>query len=357
MKTAAFLSSNAAFLGSLMCQLGDIIWDESIPTVQVDGEHMWWNPHWFLGMQEECRKTVLLHELWHVGRLHGIRGEGKDPDIWNQACDYVINNTLDKEGYSFAGLNGLIDHKYDNMSEEEVYELLIKGNKPKMPIVGIGRDLRKPADPIGSINKVVIATQQAKIGGGTAGTIPGEVIEIIDKFLNPVLPWEVLLKRFMTELDGEDVSWQKRSRRFPDVYMPGKVKVEGGLTHLAYFLDVSGSISDYDILRFNSEVKHVKNHFNPQKLTLVLFDTKIQKTIVFTEFDDFDKVVVCGRGGTSLQCVHDWIKKNKPTAAIIFTDMECHPMDPVSIPVLWVVSGNHGHKPTFGKVINITGKV
>ena len=63
MKTAAFTNSNAAFLGSIMCQLGDIIWDESVETAETDGINLWWNPTWFLSLPDATRKTVLLHEL------------------------------------------------------------------------------------------------------------------------------------------------------------------------------------------------------------------------------------------------------------------------------------------------------
>ena len=374
MKTAAFTNSNAAFLGSIMCQLGDIIWDESVETAETDGINLWWNPTWFLSLPEATRKTVLLHELWHAGRLHGIRGVGRDPDDWNDACDYVVNGGLDAEGHTFEGTKPLLNRKFDGLSEEEVYDKIHQSPPPQpcsgggqgagqqpqqqqqQPTGGFGNDIKQTpqAQQQNAVGRTVMAVQQAQ-AANQAGNLPGSIKSTLDKFLNPKLPWERLLWRFFEELTEDDISWQKRNRRYPDVYMPGHVKAEGGLVHLAYFLDVSGSISDYDVLRFNSEVKYVKDQFRPEKMTLILFDTKIQATYEFGEDDEFEKVVIIGRGGTSLACVHDWIEENQPTAALVFTDMECYPMEKLTypIPVMWIVTGHRGHTPKFGEVIQI----
>ena len=376
MKTAAFTNSNAAFLGSIMCQLGDIIWDASVETAETDGINLWWNPTWFLSLPDATRKTVLLHELWHAGRLHCIRGVGRDPDDWNDACDIVINNGLQAEGHTFDGTKPLLDRKFDGMSEEEVYDRIhqtpppqpcsgggsgsgsLNQNKqpPQQQPGGFGKDIKQTPNNKQQevVGRTVMAVQQAQLAN-QAGNLPGNIKSTLDKFLNPKLPWERLLWRFFEELTEDDISWQKRNRRYPDIYMPGRVKTEGGLVHLAYFLDVSGSISDYDVLRFNSEVKYVKDQFRPEKMTLILFDTKIQATYEFGEDDEFEKVVIIGRGGTSLACVHDWIEENQPTAALVFTDMECYPMEKLTypIPVMWIKTGNGGHIPNFGEVIQI----
>lgn len=376
MKTAAFTNSNAAFLGSIMCQLGDIIWDDSVETAETDGINLWWNPTWFLSLPDATRKTVLLHELWHAGRLHCIRGVGRDPNDWNDACDIVINNGLQAEGHTFDGTKPLLDRKFDGLSEEEVYDRIHQtpppqscsgggsgsgsSNQNKQPPQqqpgGFGKDIKQTPNNKQQevVGRSVMAVQQAQLAN-QAGNLPGNIKSTLDKFLNPKLPWERLLWRFFEELTEDDISWQKRNRRYPDIYMPGHVKTEGGLVHLAYFLDVSGSISDYDVLRFNSEVKYVKDQFRPEKMTLILFDTKIQATYEFGEDDEFEKVVIIGRGGTSLSCVHDWIEKNQPTAALVFTDMECYPMEKLTypIPVMWIKTGNGGHTPNFGEVIQI----
>ena len=370
-KSAVFLKSNAAFLGSLMCSL-EFIWDETIETAQTDGVHLWWNPHWFLSLPPRTRETVLVHELWHPGKLHDLRRGSRDPKIWNYACDIRINNDLEKEGYSFDQVEWCWkDHSVDangRLTEEDIYDLLMSNNQQPPSGGGSwggdgegesdqGDMVPAPAEALhGCINNVVKAMQQAKLAGA-AGSIPGELEQIIDKFLTPIVPWEQHLHEFFTELCDEDFSWARPNRRHlhDDLYLPSMIKDEGKLEHLAYYLDVSGSISDQDVLRFNSEVKYIKEKFNPLKLTLVLFDTRITAQYVFEEDDRFEKIVVVGRGGTSLVPVREHIEQHRPTAAVIFSDLDCPAMKPLDhhIPVIWVAVNAGGKTVPFGKLIHI----
>ncbi|MFP3608004.1 VWA-like domain-containing protein, partial [Paraburkholderia sp. SIMBA_053] len=82
-------------------------------------------------------------------------------------------------------------------------------------------------------------------------------------------------------------------------------------------------------------------------LSIVQFDTRIQRTDTWGEDDPFEKIEIIGRGGTSLECVRRDMLEENPTAAIIFTDMQCRPMEPLNldIPVIWIVTGTGGHKP------------
>ena len=89
------------------------------------------------------------------------------------------------------------------------------------------------------------------------------------------------------------------------MYLPSLIDDDGGLDHLIYYLDVSGSISDGDIIRFHSEFKYVKEHFEPEKMTMVQFDTRITQEKVFHKEDPFVETHVVGRGGTSLVPVRE----------------------------------------------------
>jgi predicted metal-dependent peptidase len=155
----------------------------------------------------------------------------------------------------------------------------------------------------------------------------------------------------------EDYTWARPNRRHCDIYLPSRFTDDGRLAHLIYYFDTSGSTSNADITRFNSEVKYIQETLKPAKLTVVQFDTCIQHERVFLEGDDFSEIVVYGRGGTSLVPVREHILKHEPTAAVIFSDLECNPMAPlgIEVPVIWAVVGRGGHTPTFGRVIHIRG--
>lgn len=361
-KAKVFLSQNAAFLGSVMCSMS-LLWTEEVNTAGVDGLYLYWNPFWFYKIPEETRRTVFLHELWHIARMHGPRRGNRDPKIWNYACDLRINNDLEDEGYTFTGTNPWKDQRFSGWVEEDIYDFLIAN--PEYSPSGDGSwDPNGEADMLEGeddniadiVAAVVQASHQAKMSG-EPGSMPGDVEEIIKQFLAPVIPWEAQLYRWMGDQLDTSYSWQRPNRRYSDMYMPSPYHDDGRLEHLVYYWDVSGSITHAQAVRFNSEVKYVKDTFNPAKMSLVLFDTVIQRVYEITEEDPFDEVEIVGRGGTSLVCVRNHIEEVKPTAAIIFSDLLVEEMEPltVPIPVLWVAVGNPTATVPFGELIHIRG--
>lgn len=378
-KSHVFRDKSAGFLGALMCYL-NFIWSEDLPTAATDGINFWWNPVWFQGLVPDARKTVLMHELWHVAFLHMIRLGDRDPLTWNYACDIVINNMLENEGYSFEGIeNCWKDQSYGLQPAEEIYDqLYAKQIQPPCnnPFGGTGKATQStsgppqpgnsPQTPQGdmqqpsagqqqqAVSNVVQAAHSARMSG-QAGSIPGEVESTIKTFLAPIIAWETLLHRFFQDLMTHDFSWQVRDRRYADVYLPGEIEDEGRLEHLIYYLDVSGSVTDAQAVRFNSEVKFIKETYNPKKLSLVQFDTRITWQKTFLEEDTFDEIVIIGRGGTDFRPVRAHMIENKPTAAIIFSDMYCTPMQPlpVEVPTIWVAIDNRQANVAFGELIHI----
>ena len=205
--------------------------------------------------------------------------------------------------------------------------------------------------------KNVIGSVQAAKMAGEAGSIPGSVEQIINEYLHPILPWEMLVQQWLNEKANTDYSYARPNRRFDDPILPSLV-ADNALEELNWYVDVSGSISDQMIMRFFSEVKYVIETFLPVKVNIIQFDADIKKVTEIEAGDDFTELKVIGRGGTSLDPVREHIVKTNPTAAIIFSDMECSPMAYVSTPILWAVfhspgNGFFGHIPTFGTVINV----
>ena len=391
-KARLFSMKGASWLGTLLCS-HNLIWDYDCPTAWCNGETIGFSPQFFVNLGPDQRVTLLAHELFHTmldhcGNPKDSRMGDKDPEIWNYAADYVINNDLDRMGYVFTDMAPLLDHQYDGMTTEQVYDLLVQnhvqpakmmalicpeegqtsdkqdpgqGNGPStpssngVPIPGLCGDLRIGTGPGREkiIAKIVAATQAAHMAKD-AGSLPGESKLIVDDFLEPVLPWNVLLQRYFTEMSQDDYSWKQPSRRYQVDYLP-TLQDDNGLTHLVYYLDVSGSITDGQIKRFLSEVRHIHEQLKPRRLTVVTFDTIIQDTFEFVEGQPFQDIEIIGRGGTDLSPVYHHIKKHVPTAAVIFSDLYVHPMamNPGS-PVLWVIMANKKAVTHFGTRIHLT---
>lgn len=359
-KGRLFFHKGAGFLGSLLCN-HKFKWDTEAPTAWCNGETIGLNPDFFMSLDVEGRVTLLAHELWHTGMDHMHRCGDRCPEVFNIAADHVINLMLKSAGYDFSALYKIdfppcMDNRFTGMTTEEVYDLLIQeggGNAPSGEVPALSGDIKESdsvsvADVLG---KIVQAKQVSQISQ-EAGVIPGEVELKISEFLDPVLPWEVLLYRYFNEMSQDDYSWRRPSRRYDEEYLPSLMG-ENGLEHLIYYLDISGSVSDAEIKRFNSEVRYIHQQLRPKRLTLVTFDTALQDRYEFEQDDAFEEITVTGRGGTSLQEVHDDIKELQPTAAVIFSDMYVHPMENPGVPVLWVVLNNPGYEPDFGTAIHI----
>jgi predicted metal-dependent peptidase len=385
-KSKLFMGSDAAFLAPLMCSL-EFRWTYSIPTAATDGLTIWWNPVDFMGCTERGRVSSLLHELGHVMRLHNVRRGDRKMDDWNKAGDIAINRGLIKEGYGIDGW------KYPGLGEtpecpfeveEDIYDWLQsqcapapKGNTPGLPGQGAGQPQQGPGGtctcsgvftPAGGsagaqqvANNVVgaiSAADQAK----NPGSVPGRVREIIKKFLEPVVPWETVVLRWLVDKLDRTWTWRRPNRRYrhAGIYLPSRFTDDKRLQHVMCFEDVSGSVGEKESIRFNSELKYLWERFKPKKLTIVQFDTKIQKVDVLSEGDVFAEIEIIGRGGTCLKEVRQMIIDEKPDAVIIFTDMYVTPMEElphgvlnVRDDLLWIAVDNKAAEVPFGRLIHI----
>ncbi len=363
---AVFKRGDAAFYGPLLCAL-DFQWDYSAPTAQTDGKVLQWNPEDFIKCTPEERAATVMHELKHVAKMHNLRRNGRDGKKWNCACDLNINSELVDDGYKIADSPMFIyDKNMGKKAEEEIYKLL----PPSPPQGGGGSGsgtgpgqggvrcnhaaMADKMNQTAMINNLTMAAQSAVLAG-KPGAIPGNMQEMISEFLTPVVPWEVMLLEWMTDLLDRDYTWARPNRRYPEMYLPSMQEEDGRLEELRYYIDTSESISKNDLIRFNSEVKYVWEHLRPKKLVIVMFDTKIHETIEFKEGDEFDKIKIVGRGGTDLREVREDIIKHSPVAAIIFTDLHVTPMVPlpVEIPILWICTNHKGAKVPFGKILHV----
>jgi predicted metal-dependent peptidase len=350
-----FFKKGSGFLGSLLAKV-QFQWTTEIPTAAISDKTLYWNPDFFRTLDKDTRVTVLAHELWHNGLLHGARLNERCPEIWNVAADHVINLRLKEDGYYMGGFPYIMDPKYTGWSTDEVYDDLIAPGQPQPQPCFIGQDILPidAKDVPAAVANVVAAKSVAQMTN-QAGNLPGEVSVVIDHFLNPKLPWETILFNFFNALTSQEYSYARPNRRYEDPIMPG-VTGRNGLEHLIYYLDISGSITDEEILRFNSEVKFIQEELQPEKLTLVTFDTEIHDEYVFEKDDPFEKIVVTGRGGTDLHDVFEHAKAHRPTAMIIFTDLWVNVPENPGIPIIWVCVNNKDGNAPFGQLIHIEEK-
>ncbi len=353
-KGKLFIQKNAGFLGSLLCS-HEIIWDTNCDTAWCNGKVIGISPDFFLNLDAETRISLLVHELWHTGYDHAGRVGNKNPEIWNHAADYVINNQMLKDAFTFNGVSPLVNPDFDGMHTEEIYDILSKDweDSPQLSLT-FGKDVVSgdPQDSL-DVKQSIVKAQQAAEMSNQYGDLPGEVTRVLENFLNPVLPWQQLLYRYFNDMCNDDYTWRRPSRRYEEEYLPSLIS-DNKLEHLMYYVDVSGSVTDEELERFFSEVAYIHSQFKPLKLTVSTFDTVIQDTYILAADDTFSRCEITGRGGTSLDPVKKSIKESQPTAAVIFSDLHCYPMEenPGS-PIIWVIMDNPKAVTHFGTRVHM----
>jgi predicted metal-dependent peptidase len=112
-----------AFFGTLSLRLKLV--PGILPTMATDGTRIVYNPGFVDQLTPAELEGTLAHEVLHCALGHQCRRGGRDPALWNQAADFVINPLLVANGFTLP-VGALIDPAFDNLSAEEIYARLLE---------------------------------------------------------------------------------------------------------------------------------------------------------------------------------------------------------------------------------------
>lgn len=328
-------------------------WDDRRRTAATDGRTIWFNPKFFMSLSTAEQIFLLLHEAMHVAYLHMIRIGEREHKRWNKANDYVINLQLVDRNFQMP-TGGLLDRAFAGMSSEQVYDLLPVGSAEDMDMDLVPGEGDELSDEITrEVQDILVrANIQSKMAGDKPGTVPGDIQVYLDNLLNPKLPWNRLLSKYLHAFAKNDYSWKKLNRRFfPTHYLPGLCGER--LIDLAIAIDISGSVSDADFKAFVTEIASILRMMNPDKITVIQFDTMLQHVDEVKNVKELLALKFTGGGGTTIGPVMQWAKEKHPQLLLVFSDGEFS-MPQIKPPneTLWVIHNNERFKPPFGKVIH-----
>lgn len=329
-----------------------LIWDRCIPTAATDGSSIRMNPDFFMSLLPDERIFLIVHEAMHVALLHMLRLADREHRKWNKACDHYINLMLIERGFKMPQ-NGLADSKYKGLSSDEIYALL----PDPPPDDSFTLDLEPNIAPVDSITQdiqdiLIRAAMQSKMHGDAPGSIPGDIEIFLNKLLNPKLPWQRILQKYIQNLSKHDYSWRKPNRRFfPNHYLPSMFSEK--LMDIAIAIDSSGSVSDDDFRVFVSETHGILKMMKPDKITLIQFDKVIKSVDNIGSIRDLMNVKFIGRGGTRIEPVMEWAKENQPKLLLVFTDGEFNFYNTgYKTNTVFLIHNNPRFESPYGKVIN-----
>lgn len=327
------------------------VWDSNILTAATDGKCILLNPDFFMKQNPEQRIGLLLHETLHVAYLHMIRKGSRDHSKYNIAADHVINLQLLERGFRLPE-SRLADSVYSGMSTEQVYDLL-----PDTSPADYTPDVIETTDTSEELSKeiqdiVIRAAIQSKIQEDKPGSIPSDIQIFLDRLLNPKLPWQRILQKYLHNTAKNDYTFRKPNRRyFPEYYLPSLYSER--LMNIAIAIDTSGSVSDEEFKQFVSEIHSIMKMMKPEKITLIQFDKKIHSITELRNLHDLLQCKFVGRGGTDIDPVINWANVNKPQLLMTFTDGKFRFYNHATkLPVVWLINNNPGFTAPFGKVIH-----
>jgi len=357
-------------------------------TMATNGESITFMPEFVETLSTPELVGVIAHEVMHCAMGDIWRMDERDPLIWNLATDYVNNKLLVDAGFTLPK-GVLLDPKFDNMSKEEVYNILMKNVikiKVKRPGDGSGKGgnddqdgtqgkcTKEQFDGMGKAGgmfqpesdpnnpdqfkdaEVEWKAATAQAANMAKGDLPANMRKMIqDDVLDPPLPYHVLLRDFLQRTARNDYNWSRPNRKYlqQDIILPGLLSDE--LPMVALIIDSSGSTDPYQ-KRFAHEVSAVLSAFQTT-ITLMYVDAKVHEPVEEYKTEDLPLTFKYkGGGGTDFRPAFDYIQEKgiDPACMIYLTDLYGDfPKEPPEYPVMWVSVSQRGNKAPFGETVEM----
>lgn len=295
----------------------------SIAAVDAQRREIFMHPAAALD-EQECR-FVIAHELLHVGLRHDARRQGRDPFLWNVACDYVINGWLVEMAVGRMPRMGLLhDPALKGLSAEAIYDMIVTDMRRYRRLAtlrGIGAcDMLEPgrgdwwaqgegADLDRFYREALAQGLTYHHDDPQRGLLPANLVEEINALAQPPVPWDVELARWFEHYfppQERRRSYARPSRRqdaTPDIPRPRYLPDWPGV-HARTFgvvLDTSGSMDRTLLGKALGAIASYSLAHEVPAVRVVFCDAAPYDEGYLAPEQIAGRVRVRGRGGTLLQ--------------------------------------------------------
>jgi len=111
------------FYGCLALNMRLVADDPRVPTMAVDGKHLYVNEEFAATLSDDELRGVLVHEVMHMAYGHPFRRGHRKHKLFNVAGDYAINRDIMADGFTLPR-SRLYDAMYDGLPAEAIYARL-----------------------------------------------------------------------------------------------------------------------------------------------------------------------------------------------------------------------------------------
>lgn len=359
------------FFGTMATRLKIVDGSEWCPTAATDGRHIFYNRAFFEPLTVKQIEFVIGHEILHNVFDHMSRRDGRNPKLFNIACDYNVNGQLirDKIGEVPPVIKIFHDTSYYGMGSEEIYDKLLEDHDEES-LSKIGEMLDEHIDWEGAgangrpqytkeelkkiRDEIREATMTAAQAAG-AGNTPASITRLIKDLTESKMNWREILRQQIQSTIKNDFSFMRPNRKgwHMNAILPGTNYDE--TIDICVAIDMSGSIGDDQARDFLSEIKGIMQEYQDFNIKLWCFDTQVYNEASFSgytisEFDDYQPK---GGGGTDFDANWEYMKENDiiPKKFIMFTDG--YPFgswgDETYCDTVFIIHGNDSIVPPWGE--------
>lgn len=326
---SALASSFKLIEDEKLCQSMQI----EIAAVYPEMREIYFNPRW--SFNENELRFLLAHEFLHVGLRHDIRLQGRDPYLWNVACDYVINGWLMEMSIGKIPTNGMLyDEKLKQRSAEDIYDEIVKNLRWQ-------RRLKKMQTPRGYGKPDIICERTASWWTNGAGVdlddfyrrsllegqkwyedaqrgyLPAGLVEEIKALNQPAIPWDVELVQWLDQFFPaieKRRSYARMSRRqsaMPDIPRPYWLLPEQQreTRTFAVVLDTSGSMTRAELAKAIGAIAAYAISRDVIAVRVVYCDAQPYDAGYIISDALLHQIEIRGRGGTVLQPAIDLLQQ------------------------------------------------
>jgi predicted metal-dependent peptidase len=328
--------------------------DIAIAAVSSEDRQVYINPKFpwtYEGMQ-----FVMAHELLHVGLRHEQRRQGRDPFLWNVACDYVINGWLMEMGVGAPPTDDLLldpELGFERESAEAIYDRIVKDLRLMRKLAktrtmrGIGKsDMlgeRAPGWWLGPGCDLDSFYRRALADGldlhrriaGRRGLLPADFIEEVRALQHPPIPWDVELGQWLdaffppVERRRSFARLSRRQAATPDIPRPIWMSPPELVRARTFgvVLDTSGSMPPRLLAYALGAIASYAMSREVPMVRLIQCDARAHDAGYVEPEALLGKIEMRGRGGTVLQPGIDQLTgaENFPKDApiLVITDGAC----------------------------------
>lgn len=347
------------------------------PTAATDDEAVYFHPDFISSLNQNQQVTVFAHEIAHIVLDHIDRSEGKDPDIWNEATDAVINSNLKKDG--LESVPGMIDREDARYYDEETLYVKLynekkqnknqKGQKPHASHEkwqkSVDNRKKKSHDDVNKENKENIKNAKELFKKARKERVDNlkklkkQLIETSMQNKSQETPrirninniggatklrdWRILLGD-ACKIDA-DWTYQNATIEY-GVLTPHMEDIKTVETEI--LLDTSGSVNQNMLRNF---LKDCMGILRQSTIKIGCFDDEFYGFHTIRSRRELEDVPLKGGGGTNFNVAVNAFTKNADYR-IIFTDGKSK-MPDIEVNAIWIVYGGKVISPKGGRVINI----